>query len=241
MSYVDRGIDREAEPKQGPIATAMERRGKTSLAGSDRRACRARNARRAALRKTVREPECNLQRLSAGPGSAENIADAATVFSITSAEVGHWQRWREQVLSKRYAADLRGSALARFWRIEFSHDALIFSNSRGRFIDEGWRISTKQGNAIELRGMLDAAAAHGWQELVVSGDYHFKRRAMAMALNRGFAVVAEGADLELLREMQARGNHGKAAARHRPQEEKFETDFFSAHQRQGERSRGIGR
>jgi hypothetical protein len=39
-----RGIEREPEPKQGPVATSMERNGKPSKAGDDRRAAKARNA-----------------------------------------------------------------------------------------------------------------------------------------------------------------------------------------------------
>jgi hypothetical protein len=48
-SYVDQGINREAEPKQGPVATDMERNGRKSKAGDDRRAAQARNAARQAL------------------------------------------------------------------------------------------------------------------------------------------------------------------------------------------------
>jgi hypothetical protein len=43
-------LDREAEPKQGPLATKIEREGRTSHAGDDRRDVQARNAERAALR-----------------------------------------------------------------------------------------------------------------------------------------------------------------------------------------------
>src|SRR5205823_666009 len=39
-----RGIEREPEPKQGPVATQMERNGRPSKAGDDRRAAKARNA-----------------------------------------------------------------------------------------------------------------------------------------------------------------------------------------------------
>jgi hypothetical protein len=39
-----RGIEREPEPKQGPVATDMERNGRPSKAGDDRRAAKARNA-----------------------------------------------------------------------------------------------------------------------------------------------------------------------------------------------------
>lgn len=48
-SYADRGIDREPEPKQGPVATEMERQGRSSHAGDDRRAVQDRNAERARL------------------------------------------------------------------------------------------------------------------------------------------------------------------------------------------------
>ncbi|MEL6734605.1 MAG: MobQ family relaxase [Pseudomonadota bacterium] len=45
-SYEDRGLDREPEPKMGPIATQMELQGKPSKAGDDRRAAKERNAAR---------------------------------------------------------------------------------------------------------------------------------------------------------------------------------------------------
>ena len=48
-SLADQGIDREPEPKQGPVATEMEREGRPSHAGDDRRAAHARNEARAAL------------------------------------------------------------------------------------------------------------------------------------------------------------------------------------------------
>jgi hypothetical protein len=49
-SLEERGIDREPEPKQGPLATKMERDGRESRAGADRRAARMRNAERARLK-----------------------------------------------------------------------------------------------------------------------------------------------------------------------------------------------
>ena len=48
-SLAEQGIDREPEPKQGPVATEMERDGKNSHAGDDRRAAQERNRQRAAL------------------------------------------------------------------------------------------------------------------------------------------------------------------------------------------------
>lgn len=49
-SLADQGIDHEPEPKQGPVATEMEREDRPSHAGDDRRAAKARNEARAALR-----------------------------------------------------------------------------------------------------------------------------------------------------------------------------------------------
>ena len=48
-SYEEQGIDREPQPKLGPIATQMERQGRRSHAGDDLRAVRARNEERARL------------------------------------------------------------------------------------------------------------------------------------------------------------------------------------------------
>src|SRR5215831_4517246 len=45
-----RGIDRDPEPKQGPLATKIEREGRESHAGADRREVQARNAERAGLK-----------------------------------------------------------------------------------------------------------------------------------------------------------------------------------------------
>jgi hypothetical protein len=42
-SLADQGLDRAPEPKQGPIATDMERRGRSSHAGDDRRGAQSRN------------------------------------------------------------------------------------------------------------------------------------------------------------------------------------------------------
>jgi hypothetical protein len=52
-SLEGQGIDREPEPKMGPVATEMERDGRPSLAGNDRRAAQDRNRRRAKLKAEV--------------------------------------------------------------------------------------------------------------------------------------------------------------------------------------------
>ena len=45
-SYERQGVDREPEPKQGPVATMIQRRGRESFAAADRQAARTRNAER---------------------------------------------------------------------------------------------------------------------------------------------------------------------------------------------------
>ena len=238
-SYAARGIDREAEPKQGPIATRMEREGRRSHAGDDRRAARDRNAERDRLRTEERDVERQerdeekqreaerrreQQRVEAeqrGAADRERAAreEAATRSrrepGIEHPDPPRWQAERERALSAAYERDMRGTALARFWRIERTADGLAFENARGRFIDRGALIVSREGNDVEIRGMLDVAAAKGWTEVTLTGEEAFKRRGMAAALERGFAVRAEGRDAELLREVVSErdGEHAFEATR----------------------------
>ena len=223
-SYARLGIDREAEPKQGPIATTMERRGRESHAGRDRRAVRDRNARRELLRNAERRLDSSIsreaeRRLESYDGNNEGREVGAV---ISSPERDRWRVWREEVLSDHYAADLRGSNLARFWRIERRENGLVFSNARGQFVDEGSRITAQHGNELEVRGMLEAAKAHGWSELVISGTDDFKRRAMRAGLEQGFSIKAIGRDLELLEEVQVAARDTRREAYRRDREVEFD-------------------
>lgn len=203
-SYARLGIDREAEPKQGPLATTMERRGRESHAGRDRRAARERNARRELLRAARQRLDSRiLQEDDARDPFDESANLRRTAPAISSPERHRWQSWREEVLSEYYETDIRGSNLARFWRIERSDIGLVFSNARGRFVDEGSLITAEHGNELEVRGMLEAAKAHGWSELLIAGSDDFKRRAMRAALERGFQIQAVGRDAELLAEVRS--------------------------------------
>ena len=199
-SYAERGIDRDPEPKQGPVATQMERGGRRSHAGDDRRAARERNAERERLRTEERRLERELRE------EQRRREPEHQRPSIGTPEVPGWQRWREQVLSEAYARDLQGSQLARFWRIERTQAGLTFENARGRFEDRGSEIIARQGNEAEIRGMLDLAEVKGWQELTFTGSDEFKRQAMEASLERGFTVRAEGRDAELLREAETSRN-----------------------------------
>jgi hypothetical protein len=59
-SLAARGLDREPEPKQGPVATKMEREGRASHAGDDRRAARERNQERAELESAKAQIEAEI-------------------------------------------------------------------------------------------------------------------------------------------------------------------------------------
>jgi hypothetical protein len=227
-SYAARGIEREAEPKQGPIATRMEREGRRSHAGDDRRAAHERNAERDRLRAeerdverqereereaTQRQRDADRRRESEAEqrrgaerertAGEERVASDRREPGIEHPEPPRWQTERERALSATYERDMRGTALARFWRIERTRDGLAFENARGRFVDRGERVVARDGNDVEVRGMLDVAVAKGWAELTFTGEEAFKRRGMAAALERGFSVRAEGRDAELLREVAA--------------------------------------
>jgi hypothetical protein len=60
------GIDREPEPKQGPVATQMEREGRPSKAGEDRRAAKERNEQREELRAEAEIIDFELARIERG-------------------------------------------------------------------------------------------------------------------------------------------------------------------------------
>ncbi len=202
-SLAAQGIDREPEPRQGPVATRMERAGRRSHAGDDRRAARARNAERERLSNERRHIEAQIrdEERRQGPSRGRTETEVSSP-GIRPANLPPWQASREQLLSAMYEKEIRDSKLARYWRIERSSEGLVFENARGRFEDRGELVVAKNGNALEIRGMLDVAELKGWNELTISGSEPFKRAAMATAIERGFAVRAEGRDADILREIQ---------------------------------------
>ena len=232
-SYADRGIDLEPEPKQGPVASEMERYGRRSRAGDDRRAAKARNAERKRLhdareqntrevrdeemrrdaeaqRNAEREKHRDKERAGKARADAnsrrnehtERTGREETGPTIGQPDAPNWQLRREEVLSEAYERDMRGSALARFWRIERTRYGLAFENARGRFEDRGTLITARDGNDLEIRGMLDLASVKGWTELCFTGSDAFKRQGMAAALERGFTIRVDDRDAKLLRDVE---------------------------------------
>lgn len=72
------GIDREPEPKLGPVATQMERDGRRSHAGDDRRAVQDRNAERDNLKRQARVIDLAIERERRKPRrTSEPVQDQA--------------------------------------------------------------------------------------------------------------------------------------------------------------------
>jgi hypothetical protein len=99
-SLKDRGIDREPEPKMGPVATEMERLGKNSHVGGERQAVKQRNERRkelpvesAMLDKEIAELRWDIF-MSDDPVARETTrqADAVTAETERQAQAGKDQQ-----------------------------------------------------------------------------------------------------------------------------------------------------
>lgn len=116
-SYVRQGVDREPEPKLGPLATAMEREGRATYAGADRRAVQQRNAQHSAAVRELTAVNAEIIQLEArGPVQVE-IAEVRTVLERRLETV---KRRRQIALSALEvkergptAASMRGALLKR--------------------------------------------------------------------------------------------------------------------------------
>jgi len=185
-SYADRGIDLEPEPKQGAVATKMERMGLRSHAGEDRRAARDRNTQRTSLRQYRKMLD-------------EEIVANMPVMAPSAAL--RWRKWREQILSEQYVSDMRGSSLARYWHIDQSRTGISFRNSHGHLLDTGGRVVASRGNAFEIDGMIALAKAKGWTSVTFSGVESFRRNAIAAAVRNGLEIEPEQRDAHYVRQL----------------------------------------
>ena len=99
-----------------------------------------------------------------------------------------WLRAREDFLTREYGAELYGSELARYWKIEQTDAGIVFRNSRGGFTDLGISLSAHNGNDTEITAILAVAKLKGWTTLHISGSPEFCARAAAEARRAGFLV-----------------------------------------------------
>ncbi|MBI1273328.1 MAG: hypothetical protein GC131_04500 [Alphaproteobacteria bacterium] len=87
------GIDREPEPKVGPVATEIEREGRASRAGDERRAVQERNAERERLRESAEIIDIELERQK----RAADLFDRGDYVSSTQdAQKLVEKHWRER-------------------------------------------------------------------------------------------------------------------------------------------------
>jgi Ti-type conjugative transfer relaxase TraA len=162
-SLADQGIDREPEPKQGPVATEMEREERPSHAGDDRRAAHARNEDRAALETELRSAAAEIfdleqERAKQAGDDNRSLGHESRVACIGGQNFGFAIRNRDDVdLARRI--------------IEF--DALNQTSSTRRFDNHAehlmlaWRIGDRPTRAqmetaaqgtLKALGMEDAKA-----------------------------------------------------------------------------------
>ena len=106
-----RGIDREPEPKQGPVATQMEREGRPSKAGDDRRAAKERNQQREELKAEAEVIDFELARIERGEYEAAPPppAQPALPRSVINRQKGRFETWanarRADLQNKRLDAE----------------------------------------------------------------------------------------------------------------------------------------
>ncbi|TAM73312.1 hypothetical protein EPN44_14370 [bacterium] len=214
------GLDSEPEPKQGPFATELERRGRRTFAGDERRTVRARNEAREQRRRAERAR-------SLRPAALNQIIDAALealsplIDSFTAASVGRGRgrrseapslehpghdrakEWQAQLLSQHYGREILSSTLAQRWSVQRTENGIVFRNGASRLADAGSRISINGEAAKDVAAMLDLAERKGWTAIKVErGSATFKVAVMAAALQRGLDVVARGDDRQILAELR---------------------------------------
>ena len=149
-SLADQGIDREPEPKLGPVATQMERDNRPSKAGDDLRATWQRNADREwlAAQAEITEAEIAHGELSqSAPASQRKRGTFDTLFDRQAQALGNQHRRQQQSVDD-LAAQLDGRhRLAVFWdklrgrlgwnaemELEASRSALRETEERQRFL-----------------------------------------------------------------------------------------------------------
>ena len=154
-SNAAQGLDREPEPKQGPVATEMEREGRSSYAGDDRRAVQERNERRARLADelaiiTAEIIDLETERAKRQPeGRDEKEVEPPPVDEITDAEARYKKSLGQHYNSANPYASLALAAQAEY-------DA--FASNR-RNLDEqiAQAKDPTERRALELRKEIEAA------------------------------------------------------------------------------------
>ena len=246
LSHAARGIDREPEPKMGPIATEMERRGRASFAGEDRRRVQERNRERERTRRYEREtlPErgeddesialqrsgAGVERRRVGLASESDMVHStstkddgvASVNGIGNADGRRRDFDRDALLEERYGRRVAEMARSAGWkssRAMLSGDIVLRRSGDGvesKIVDRGPTMVASLGNEAEIEMILTMAEAKGWRSLEFSGTDAFKELAMRRALERGFELDVKGVDAEIAARVRREVQLQRAESGERP-------------------------
>jgi ATP-dependent exoDNAse (exonuclease V) alpha subunit len=197
------------EPKQGPFATDLERRGRRTFAGDDRR--RARDVRERAERRD-REKRREREHAPDRP-LGKRVEDALARFSLLVASAAaaapvtlehpardRWHEFRGAVESDAFAqhiARLRADG----WIVERRERSVVARRGESAIETDGGRVRVHgKLDTAAIDAALDALQARGWSTMrIKSGGTDQEKAAIMMrALDRGLTVSAEPKDRELL-------------------------------------------
>jgi len=106
-SLKDQGLDREPEPKQGPVATSIEYQGRESLAGNDRRAVKARNQKIEDLKReaeviSLEAARIKRQMAKSGRDSGVSLIDRTQALDQQKAELSQGQRHEASEMARKH-------------------------------------------------------------------------------------------------------------------------------------------
>lgn len=211
------------EPKQGPFATELERRGRRTFAGDERRASRRQREReeqrqRAAahsrdrLRRVVREYfDRALQAVSPLIASGA-VTNATGDVAIEHPARDRWWEFRHSMTAAQHTKTPAPPG----WTVTRRENVMLFSKGNAKIENDGARIRiTGRVNADTANAALDVLQANGWTSVRIrrGGSAADRVAVIAAALQRGIEPVVDGKDKALVaevRKLQAKMERSKS-------------------------------
>lgn len=156
-SYADRGVDREPQPKLGPVATAMERRGEASERGDELRAVEARNSEREGLWRQLDAVRATLTELRdrAAETVGRGVEAARGVLDAMKDRVSTWLGGRQERSTMEPARTDLGTLLG-----QGSRDSTREAPPASREVDRGALLGKHEGSGRHT-GSADRGALLG--------------------------------------------------------------------------------
>lgn len=197
-SLKDQGIDREPEPKMGPIVTQQLKRGQETEKGgkvAELRNYRKKEKELEDLKRDLTRERNNVYEFE--PPRRENEAEGLFEPSgpkreVPKEEKERYQRTVDLVLTRYKRED---------GRIEFRWK----TSGKVAFVDEGEQIRFKSTTPLALKAGLQVAKEKGWESVTVKGSEEFRRESWLQAELMGVKLTgytASKADYERLEELK---------------------------------------